>query len=172
MIIFTLLLIVFGAVILFGIFKGYGDNRSIVVFRDYNDLGLTFLVPSLFLLTTYLLSTYQVDINVTFFISALVSLWPLIKLVQNTYADNGHNLFKTTLALVTKIPLGVFWILNLVQIFNPKGTGKEKNLSRGKAFIILAVLTPIIHMLVVDKSGSFFNPKTWVKSNKEAELQK
>ncbi|WP_165493883.1 hypothetical protein [Azotobacter chroococcum] len=33
------------AAIIAGIYKGFGDNRTIVVFRNYDDLGLTFLIP-------------------------------------------------------------------------------------------------------------------------------
>lgn len=38
------------AAIITGIYKGFGDNRTIVVLRNYNDLDLTFLVSGTFFL--------------------------------------------------------------------------------------------------------------------------
>lgn len=43
---YNAVLIVFVFIIVLGVFKGFGENRSIIVFRDYDDLGLTFLVPT------------------------------------------------------------------------------------------------------------------------------
>ena len=159
---YEILLILFLAVVVLGIFKGCGDNRSIVVFRDYDDLGLTFLIPVSFFLVVYVLSALKVDQVVSFFSGAAISIIIFIKLARDTYIDNGNNVSKTALSLITKIPLSVIWIFNLIQVLNPSGKGAQRSKNRGEALVVLTLLTPIIGMLVVEKNGSYFNPKSWI----------
>ncbi len=40
--------------IILGVILGFGDNRKIVVFSDYDDLGLTFLIQVSYFLIIYL----------------------------------------------------------------------------------------------------------------------
>lgn len=163
---YDVLLILFLAIIVYGIVKGYGDNRSIIVFKDYDDLGLTFLVPASFFLILYIFSMLGGTLIIGMLVSGTVALWLLVKLARNTYFDNGENLSKTLLALVTKIPLAIIWIFNLIQILNPSGNSTQRRSNRGQALLILTFLTPIVGMLVVDKSGSYFNPKSWISGRR------
>tara|TARA_Y100001963_G_scaffold118820_1_gene165616 strand:- start:977 stop:1504 length:528 start_codon:yes stop_codon:yes gene_type:complete len=163
---YNAVLIVFVFIIVLGVFKGFGENRSIIVFRDYDDLGLTFLVPTSFFLITYIFTMLGGNQNIGMLIGGIVAVFLFIKLVKNTYTDNGGNIGKCALALITKLPLAIIWIFNLIQLLNPSGTGSQRRKSRGQALVILTLLTPIIGMLVVDKSGSYFNPKSWIKGRR------
>ncbi len=44
--IYNIVLAVIFAIIFYGIFLGAGQNRKMVVFMNYDDLGLTFAVPA------------------------------------------------------------------------------------------------------------------------------
>lgn len=160
------LLIMFLAIVIFGIVKGIGDNRTIVIFQDYDDLGLTFLVPASFFLILYIFSMLGGNPYLGGSLGGVVAVWLLVKLIRNTHINNQQDLSKTALSLVTKIPLGIIWIFNLIQILNPSGKGSQRRRNRGEALVILTLLTPIIGMLVVDKSGSYFNPKSWIRGRR------
>lgn len=162
-IIYNILLIIFLGLVIFGIVKGYGDNRTIIVFKNYDDLGLTFLVPASFFLVTYIFQMLGGNADIGFGLGAIVAIGLLGVLIRNTYQDNGQDVGKCLVALITKLPLGVFWVLNLINLLNPGGrTGTDRRRNRGQALVILTILTPIIGMLVVDKSGSYFNPRNWI----------
>lgn len=152
------------AAIITGIYKGFGDNRTIVVFRNYDDLGLTFLVPAAFFLCWIGMTNLGVDPRLAGGFAGLVDLWLTVILARNTYADNGNHAGKTALALFTKLPLAFIWVFNLIQIFNPGGRTAAQ--SRGSAILVLTLLTPVIGFLVVDKTGSFFNPKQWISERR------
>lgn len=145
-------------------FKGYGENRTVIIFRDYDDLGLTFLVPASFILIIYLFRSLGGDQQLASLLAIGVSIVLFTILVRNTYLDNHRSLLPTVLALMTKIPLGIIWVLNLVTVLNPSGkTASERRKNRGSALVILALLTPLITLLVVNKKGSLFNPKEWIR---------
>lgn len=155
------------AIVITGIYKGFGENRTVVVFRDYDDLGLTFLVPVAFFLCWIILTNIGVDPRLAGGFAGLVALWLTVILARNTYADNGRHAGKTALALFTKLPLAFVWVFNLIQALNPGGrTASQRAQSRGSALVILTLLTPILACLVVDKSGSFFNPKQWISGRR------
>lgn len=155
-----------GLIVLAGIVSGFGENRKIIVFSNYDDLGLTFLIPASYfliqILTTYLGgSSFAGTI-----VGSVVALYLFALLTRNTYASNGQDIGRTVLALATKIPLAVVWVLALMQVLNPSGKGSQRTANRGQALIVLAVLTPIVGGLVVDKTGSMFNPKAWIKGRR------
>ena len=151
-----------------GIVLGWGDNRKIIVFRDYNDLGLTFLVPASFVLI-YLIFVNLLGGNPLYaqVIGGLISSCLMILVIINTYNDNKRNISCTLLSLATKMPLTIIWLINIFTLLNPSGkTARQRSQSRGTALIILTILTPIIAQLVVDRSGSYFNPKGWLKGRR------
>ena len=39
---YNICLILFFLVVIAGIVKGFGKNRTVIIFKDYDDLGLTF----------------------------------------------------------------------------------------------------------------------------------
>lgn len=156
--------------IIFGIFLGSGENRKIVVFKNYDDLGLTFLVPASFVLLLYLIpigSEYLgIKINnLHLIIASIVSGLILIKVIMVTYHGN-ESIFKTFLALLVKFPLAVIWIIALIGVISPSGKDQdERRKNRQSALIILTLLTPIVGLLVVDKTG-IFSPKTMLKGKR------
>jgi len=164
--VYNFLLIVFLIIIITGIVKGYGTNRSIIVFRDYDDLGLTFLMPASFFLIMSIFTGLGGNQTIGVILSGAVAAWLFFIIVKNTYLDNEKNLGKSLLALSTKMPLAIIWIVNLVAVLNPSGKGSQRSRNRGQALVILAFLSPIVGMLVVDKSGSYFNPKSWIKGRR------
>ncbi len=163
---FDIGLAAFFLIVIVGVVKGAGENRSIVVFRDYDDLGLTFLIPASFALIYILFAKMGGNPQVGAVLGGVVAAALLFRLSVNTFTDNGRNIFKTLLALTVKIPLAVIWIFNLLQLLNPSGTGRQRRQARGQALIILTLLTPILGMLVANKSGSFFNPASWLKGRR------
>ena len=153
-------------VIIIGIFMGAGKNRSLIVFRDYDDLGLTFLIPVSFILITLLFGNAGGNAGIGILLASGVAGILFVKLAINTYVDNGRSLFKTLLALIVKVPLSCIWMLNLLQLLNPQGTGNARRANRAQALVILTLLTPILGLLVADKSGSFFNPRGWLRGRR------
>lgn len=163
----SFLLAVACIVVIYGIVQGWGDDRKIVVFKDYDDLGLTFLVPASGIAVIYVFSFFGASESIGKYLAWAVMLWVLSKLAVNTYALNDNDLKKTALALVTKLPLAIVWVLNLIQVINPSGkTAAQRSSSRGSALVMLAIMTPIIGKLVVDRSGSYFNPMEWLKGRR------
>lgn len=145
-------------------FKGYGDNRTVIIFRDYNDLGLTFLIPASVYLIFMLFTSLGGNQKLALLLALGVGFLLFGILAKNTYIDNNRSMLRTILVIMTKLPLGILWFLNFITMLNPSGkTATERRKNRGGALIILAILTPILGMLVVNKEGSFFNPKDWVK---------
>lgn len=165
---YNIALVIGFTVVIAGIVMGWGENRKIVVFRDYNDLGLTFLIPASFVVINLLYTHFfhgdaRVGLAISGAVTACLTLWLLI----NTFKDNQNNVLKALLAFFTKLPLGIIWVLNLFTLLNPQGkSARQRAQSRGMALIILTVLTPIIAMLVVDREGSAFNPKNWLKGRR------
>lgn len=148
-------------------FKGYGDNRTVIIFRDYNDLGLTFLIPASVYLIFVLFVSFGGNQQLALLLALGVGLILFGILAKNTYIDNNKSMLRTILVIMTKMPLGILWFLNFITMLNPNGkTASERRKSRGGALIILAILTPILGMLVVNKEGSFFNPKDWVRGKR------
>lgn len=70
-----------------------------------------------------------------------------------------------TIVLVIKLPLAFLWVINLFSLINPSGqTAKQRRESQ--ALLFLTTITPIIGILVVDKSGKLFSPRQWIKGKR------
>jgi tetratricopeptide (TPR) repeat protein len=156
--------------IILGIFLGAGENRKIVVFKNYDDLGLTFLVPASFVLLSILIpigSEYlgiKIE-NLQLIIASIVSGLILIKVVMVTYHAN-QSMLKTFVALLVKFPLAIIWIIALIGVISPSGKNEdERRKNRQSSLIILTLLTPIVGLLVVDKTG-IFSPKTMLNGKR------
>ncbi len=164
-------LIYFGLMI-FTIFKGVGENRTIVIFRDYNDLGLTFLIPVSAFLIVMLFTSFGGNPQVGMLLALVVVAILFGILARNTYEDNHGSFLYTILAVLTKIPLAFIWVINFIAMLNPGGkTQRERRKNRNSAMLILAFLTPIIGMLVVKKEGSLFNPRDWIKGRRVGSIR-
>ena len=90
-----------------------GVKQKITIFRDFNDLGLVFLMGLAPIVLFYLFSLAgenQKHIGTIFIIimEAALFLWILIRTLQ----DN-RNPIKTVIALISKLSLSVLFIPNL-----------------------------------------------------------
>jgi hypothetical protein len=169
----NLFLLLYFTVMIVAIFKGYGENRTVVIFRDYNDLGLTFLIPASFMLVSYLFMMFGGNPAWGTGLATIVALILFSILLKNTYEDNGKKLVPTILAIMTKVPLGIIWIFSFISLLNPSGkTAAQRRKNRASALVIMGFLTPIIGMLVVNKEGSHFNPRDWIKGRRIGSIRK
>lgn len=163
---YDIVLVGFFIVVVIGVFKGVGDNRTIIVFADYDDLGLSILIPASFFLIAFVFRFFGGHPYIGMSLGACVSVWLSIILIKNTYIANGQNKAATVLAVITKIPLSVVWFIGLLNVLNPSGSGRQRVSNRAIALVILTILTPILGMLVVNKTGNLFNPRNWVKGRR------
>jgi uncharacterized protein YhhL (DUF1145 family) len=152
----------------FGTFRGYGDDRKIVVFANYDDLGLSFL--SLFLgLFIYFISSWIIGMGdvISIISASIISTILFAILWGRTYRANNENIFNSLIAFVTKLTLSFVWLIQIINILNPirKDDQSRKNSKIVSSFILL-ILTPILGKLVVDKRGSKFNPFKWIEGEK------
>ncbi len=162
----------FAIVIIVGVFQGYGENRSIIVYSDYDDLGLTFSIPASFFLISYISTYFGLELKISFILGSIVSFILTIKVFINTYNDNDKYLGKTLLSFFTKLPLSIIWILSIISVLDPTGkTANQRRKNRATAMVILAFLTPIIAGLIVNKTGSLVNPKSWFKGRRIGDIR-
>lgn len=107
-------------------FKGAGEKRSVVVFRDYNDLGLTFLVPASALLIIVLFLSFGGNPQFGMILAMIVALVLFGMLVKNSYEDNDGSVIYTIMAIMTKMSLGILWLLSFFTMLNPSGKTAKK----------------------------------------------
>lgn len=154
-------------IVIIGIFLGAGKNRTIIVFQDYDDLGLTFLIPASFFGIIFIFHMFGGNPTYSVPLAAVVAFILFSIMVKNSYVDNDRVIWKVLLALITKLPLAFLWVINLISLIKPSGqTAKQRRENRANALLILAIITPIIGLLVADKSGELFNPKQWIKGKR------
>ncbi|BCU63980.1 hypothetical protein ACBO_07710 [Acinetobacter bouvetii] len=65
-------------------------NRKIIVFRDYDNLGLTFLIPTAFFGIIFLFHMFGRNPLYGTVLAGVVSFILLIILIKNSYADNNR----------------------------------------------------------------------------------
>lgn len=169
---YQIFLFLYALLMIITIFKGAGENRIIIIFKDYNDLGLTFLMPASAVLIFIILSYMGMQPQYTMVLSGGVFLVLLIMLVRNTYIINNRKIWKTVLSLLTKIPLSLIWLMSFFTMLKPNGaTAAERRSQRGGAMIVLAILTPIIGLVVAEKEGSLFNPRNWIRGRRVGNIR-
>lgn len=162
--VYNLFLLIYFVIIIVTMFMGYGDDRKVVIFHDYDDVGLSFLIPASFLLILYLFLSFGGNPKFGILLASIIAMVLFVLLVQNTYISNNKSFVHTILSIITKIPLSIIWLLSLIFIVNPIGkTAIQRRKNKNIAMVILVILTPIIGMLVAEKQGSLFNPKKWMK---------
>ena len=136
-------------ILLLGIILGF--TKTITVYRDFADLTKVFMLVLAPLGIFYILGDKienRILQNIFFGIEGLLLLW----IIVTTFIDN-RNIFKTLLALITKIPLGVIFAIYLVNLISP--SGKNRRQSRGIAGIGMIFLAPILFGLVKNRVWSF-----------------
>lgn len=135
--------------LLLGIILGF--TKTITVYRDFADLTKVFILVLAPIGLFYILGDKidnRILRNIFIGIEGLLLLW----IIVTTFIDN-RNIFKTLLALITKIPLGVIFAIYLVNLISP--SGKNRRQSRGIAGIVMLFLAPILYGLVRNKVWSF-----------------
>ncbi|MCF8299181.1 MAG: hypothetical protein K9J13_16655 [Saprospiraceae bacterium] len=136
-------------ILLLGIILGF--TKTITVYRDFADLTKVFMLVLAPLGLFYILGDKidnRILQNIFFGIEGLLLLW----IIVTTFIDN-RNIFKTLLALITKIPLGVIFAIYLVNLISP--SGKNRRQSKGIAGIVMIFLAPILFGLVKNRVWSF-----------------
>jgi hypothetical protein len=124
-----------------------GVKEKIVIFRNYDDLGLVFLaVVPLFIGFITAIGWILIP---SVLASATICLWLLVR----TWQDNG-SVWKVMIALPTKLALSILFIAFVWDLLAPSGrTQGARAKQRGIAAAVLTVLTPILYYLVKDKTG-------------------
>ena len=138
--------------IIIGIVLGW--QKRIVIFNNYDDLGLTFLsfiIPfPAFLIYGYL---GQSKITLYFFLTLelILVLYLIYRLLKYFY-----YFIYTFLALYTKFPISFIYLLNLLSVLDNLLNKNKRNKSL-LSVIFLFVLTPILTKLIKNKSGVLNN---------------
>lgn len=127
-----------------------GFTRIITVYRDFADLTKIFMLV-IAPIGLYILLGDKIDSdiikNILIVLEGILLLW----ILTTTFIDN-RNVFKTMLAFITKIPLGVIFIIYLINLISGGGkTRSQRRQSRGIAGIVLLFLGPIIFGLVKNR---------------------
>ncbi len=138
-------------ILLLGIILGF--TRTITVYRDFADLTKVFMLVLAPIGLFYILGDKidnRILKNIFFGIEGFLLLW----IIVTTFIDN-RNIFKTLLALITKIPLGVIFAIYLVDLISPRG--KNLRRSRGIAGIVMLFLAPILFGLVKNRVWIYKN---------------
>jgi len=137
------------AILLLGIILGF--TKTITVYRDFADLTKVFMLVLAPIGLFYILGDKidnRILRNIFIGIEGLLLLW----IIVTTFIDN-RNIFKTLLALITKIPLGVIFAIYLVNLISP--SGKNRRQSRGISGIVMLFLGPILFGLVRNRVWIF-----------------
>jgi hypothetical protein len=124
-----------------------GVKEKIVIFRNYDDLGLVFLaVVPLFIGFITAIGWILIPSALA---SATICLWLLVR----TWQDNG-SVWKVIIALPTKLALSILFIAFVWDLLAPSGkTQSARAAQRGISAAILAVITPVLYYLVKEKTG-------------------
>ena len=142
----VIILMTFLLIISFGVIMGY--TKKIVVYRNFGDLRNVFLIVLLPMTVYFTLMKLGVNNFENFQTPYLIFLIAiLIYIFISTLKDN-RNIFKTLLAFVTKIPLGVLLVVAMIEFISPSERKK-----RGLAFATMLLLTPVVIGLINDKGN-------------------
>ena len=123
------ILIGWAALVLLGAILGW--NQKIVVFRNYNDLGMVFasgvsLYAAIIIAITFASESKSMQALSLFLI--VIAVFLLIYLIARTFIDN-KSLFLGSLALVTKITLSGLFLFNLISLLSPSGKTQRQRLT-------------------------------------------
>lgn len=140
------------AIVVVGVILGL--KSKITVFRNYSDLALCFGIPVLVLLELALAAGLGPKGNVPILVFVALAVCALlVMIIWRTWSDN-RNPVGFLIALVTKLPLAILFVLSVVDFVAPKGTSVQRASARRRGFITLLLLTPLIYGLVRDKAAS------------------
>lgn len=149
-------ILAFAGVILLGIILGF--RQTITVFRDYNDLAIVFFSGGLFFWTVVISSgKYGLsDMHLILVVMLIASVALMIYLIIRTFIDNQFSVWKTPIALTTKLTLSILFLFHLMSLLSPAGkTQSQRARNKANAVIWLMMLAPVIYGLVKNKTGIF-----------------
>jgi len=149
-------IIAFAGVILLGVVLGF--KQTITVFRDYNDLAIVFFSGVLLFWTIVISSSKNSlsDMHLMLGVMLIASVALMIYLIFRTFVDNQYSIWKTPIALITKLTLSTLFLFNLMSLLSPSGkTQSQRARNKANAVIWLMMLTPVIYGLVKNKTGIF-----------------
>jgi hypothetical protein len=156
--VFITSLLLFLAVVVCGVVMGL--KKKATIYRNYTDLFIVFLA-SLAPVGFYYLgmlaaspeqkSAGQFVVYLFVAVEAGLLLW----IFWRTLQDNG-NFFLALLAFLTKVPLAVLFIFNLIAFIAPTGkTASDRASSRRVGLIVLMLVAPLVLALVREQEGLF-----------------
>ena len=131
----------------------FGFKKKLVVFRDYNDLALVFLLSIGPIAIAFILSYLGAPKNLgTYGLLGLVII--LFSWIGFRTLQDNHNPIYFLLALITKISLSFLFIVSLISFVAPSGKATSQRMdARRIAFVLLMMVTPLIVALVRDHEG-------------------
>ncbi len=143
----------YGGIIILLLGLIFGLTKTITVYRDFADLTKVFMLI-LAPVGLFILLGDKVQSNIVRNIFIIVESGLLIWILITTFLDN-RNILKTLLAFITKIPLGVIFVIYLINLISPGGkTLGQRRQSRGMAGLVLLFLGPILFGLVKNRVWS------------------
>lgn len=136
-----------------------GFMEKVVVFRNYDDLGLVFAA------TVPLFIGFISAISWILIPAAIASAALFFMLAWRTWKDNT-SIWKVLIALPTKLVLSLLFIAFVWDLLSPGGkTQLERAKQRGLAAAMLAAITPVIYRLVKNKTGVMV-PRSLLKNSR------
>ena len=147
-------LVVFAVMIFLGSMLGF--TRHMTVYRDFNDLTVSFIGCALVFLGGFLAAALGPIGAILLIIAAILLLVSLVK----SFQDN--RLFLLPVAFVTKLSLSFLFLHWLHCAIDPEGDTRARKVTNRNAYLILlALLTPLVVGLVKNRAIGA-HPSTWI----------
>lgn len=167
MLILLIIIISIFIIIFITYLKATNKNQTIIVYEDWNDVGLSFFSIIFPIFITVLFLNIDSLSKYAFFIGFILLVTLLGKLVLDTYKANNGNILYFLMAFITKIFLGMTLFTQIINIISPQ-EDENGNSNFWSAILILLVVVPMVKNLVVNKNqGSKVNPFMWISSRKK-----
>ncbi len=142
--------------------KGKDGNRSIVVYEDWNDVGLSFFVIMFPIFVTIIMLNSESFSQYALQVGLVLTIILLGKLAIHTYKSNNGNILFFLMAFITKIFLGMTLFIQIMNVIFPS-EDENGNSNFWSAVLILLIVVPMVNNLVVNKNqGSKINPFAWM----------
>ena len=123
-----------------------GCANKITIFNNLDDLLFTFLMLILPIPMLYIAHLFN-DSKLIFYFFMIIELIMFLYLSYKSFIDNQKNIFYTILALYTKLPLSLIYLINILSVLD-NIFYKEKKHKNVLAVILFTILTAIIAKLV------------------------
>ena len=143
-------------------FKANDEYRRIIVYEDWNDVGLSFF-SIIFPLFIFLIMLHNnISTKYAFVICSMIMIILLLKLARSTYESNNKNIIYFIMAFITKIFFGITLFLQILNVISPS-EDEDGNSNFWSSVLILVIIIPMVNNLIVNKNkGSKINPLKWI----------